>query len=324
MQPVICETNTWETSRFKLSERYDAWSDILNGTYGSWSVTPSRANEFAAKVRSNRFGQIQLVECICDPCAADRTQSDIVKDEAEFLAIQLVLDGVEHIRLGDQDFVLRAGDIIAWDSTQRMTFDVRERLHKISALLPLKRLREWLPTTWRSMPRRFLSSQPNGFMLSSYLRSLASEQVTGIEMNADALTEAAVAMLVSPVTAASTSAHESSVRGNQLTHVKSYIDRNLSNADLTLALVAQANGISLRYLHWLFNGSGASATQYIVSRRLDRCRRDLANPAMANRTVTEIAFAWGFADAAHFSKRFRQAYSMSPSEHRAKRNIRTR
>jgi len=52
-------------------------------------------------------------------------------------------------------------------------------------------------------------------------------------------------------------------------------------------------------------------------RRLDATRRDLCDPALAARSISEIAFAWGFNDAAHFSRAFRARFGRSPRELRA-------
>ncbi|MFJ9244159.1 helix-turn-helix domain-containing protein [Streptomyces sp. NPDC101776] len=53
--------------------------------------------------------------------------------------------------------------------------------------------------------------------------------------------------------------------------------------------------------------------------RLARCRRDLADPALAHLAVAAIGSRWGFPGPAHFSNAFRTAYGMSPSEARAAR-----
>ena len=41
---------------------------------------------------------------------------------------------------------------------------------------------------------------------------------------------------------------------------------------------------------------------------------------MKNRKISDIAFYWGFQDSAHFNKRFKQQYAMSPSAFREKMN----
>src|SRR5258706_8781878 len=90
------------------------------------------------------------------------------------------------------------------------------------------------------------------------------------------------------------------------------IERKLGDPDITPARVAQIEGISERYLQKLFEGAGDNFTHYLRERRLQRCWADLANPAEAHRSVSDIAFGCGFSDAAHFSRSFRDRFGMSP------------
>ena len=55
---------------------------------------------------------------------------------------------------------------------------------------------------------------------------------------------------------------------------------------------------------------------WIRERRLERCRRDLTDPTLADWSVTAIALRWGLTDPAHFSRAFRTAYGLSPTEYR--------
>jgi len=54
--------------------------------------------------------------------------------------------------------------------------------------------------------------------------------------------------------------------------------------------------------------------EWIREKRLDRCRRDLGDPALASETVFSIAVRWGFTSQAHFSRLFRATYGVTPSE----------
>jgi acetamidase/formamidase/AraC-like DNA-binding protein len=94
------------------------------------------------------------------------------------------------------------------------------------------------------------------------------------------------------------------------------IERKLEDADLTPSRVAQAEGISERYLQKLFGGVGDNFSHYVRERRLQRAWADLSNPAEANRSISEIAYRYGFGDSAHFSRSFRQRFGMSPREFR--------
>ena len=97
-----------------------------------------------------------------------------------------------------------------------------------------------------------------------------------------------------------------------------YIDAHLSESSLGPGEIASAIGISVRHLHRLFLMTGNTLGDYIRTRRLKGCRGDLANPSMRTRTITEIAFFWGFSDSAHFSHSFRKQFGLSPRAFRVR------
>ena len=59
-----------------------------------------------------------------------------------------------------------------------------------------------------------------------------------------------------------------------------------------------------------------SFRSYVQMQRLERCKRDLSDPALMARHVSDIAYAWGFNDLAHFSRIFKQKFGASPREWR--------
>jgi AraC-like DNA-binding protein len=101
-----------------------------------------------------------------------------------------------------------------------------------------------------------------------------------------------------------------------LLRIRALIDQRLGDPDLTPGLIADAHHISVRYLHKLFETEGTTVAGWIRARRLERCRRDLLDPALQARPVHAIAGCWGLVDAQHFSRAFRAAYGMPPAEYR--------
>jgi AraC-like DNA-binding protein len=83
-------------------------------------------------------------------------------------------------------------------------------------------------------------------------------------------------------------------------------------------LLTRAHGISVRYLHLIFNERDVTVGGRIRLRRLAQCRVTLTN-ARRERSITEIALKWGFSDAAHFSRSFKGAFGISPSAFRRAR-----
>jgi AraC-like DNA-binding protein len=108
----------------------------------------------------------------------------------------------------------------------------------------------------------------------------------------------------------------SSARGLVLLRVRAAVERRLSDPALDGEAVAAAAGVSVRYANLVLADEGTSIGRYIQDRRLARCRRALEDPHQAHRSLSEIAYGWGFSDMTHFGRSFRKAYGMLPSVYR--------
>lgn len=101
-----------------------------------------------------------------------------------------------------------------------------------------------------------------------------------------------------------------------LAHIHAFIERHLGDTDLAPGMVAAAHFVSGRYLYRLFARQNTTVAAWIRHRRLERCRRDLADPAYAVVPVSTVAARWGLVDSAHFSRLFRRTYGVPPVEYR--------
>lgn len=101
-----------------------------------------------------------------------------------------------------------------------------------------------------------------------------------------------------------------------LTRVTTYLRQHLTDPDLSADRIAHEHNISTRHLYKLWADSGVSMAQWIIAERLEGARHDLAKSGAKSLTIAAIARRWGFADAAHFSRRFRDAYQLTPREWR--------
>lgn len=108
----------------------------------------------------------------------------------------------------------------------------------------------------------------------------------------------------------------SSVRAAHLARAEAMIRANLSNPALSPDMVADACGISKRYLHELFSGANVTVSQYMREQRLIAARDVLELPSAA--PMVEIAYRFGFSDQAQFSRLFRAMFGESPSGYRAR------
>jgi len=312
--PGEIRSEQWATSATPPTSQYEAWFDKVNRTFGRWRSEGAGLGAFRAELRQTSMPDMSLVECWCEPCAGYRSKSDASDSETEVLTIQLVVSGREFMKLGEQQAILSQGDIFIWDSTQSMSFEVVQPLHKISLVVPLQRLKDWLPGRWKSLPRKMNQCDPGTAILSSFLQELARVDYQATPLRQAALTEAAVAMLVAPM-----SDQDISFVGKpaHLDIVKSKIMRQLRDPTIDLEAIAKSNRISLRYLHKLFESEGCTPWRFVTRERMSACYRDLVNPVLQQRSITDIAFSWGFSSVTHFSRKIKAEYGSSPSQLRA-------
>lgn len=105
--------------------------------------------------------------------------------------------------------------------------------------------------------------------------------------------------------------------------IASYIETHLPETDLGPAKIASAMGISVRHVHRVFSSKGCTIADWIRERRLRQCHSDLSDPRLTQRSITDIAFFWGFNDSAHFSRSFKQLYGICPRVYRSKSWVQT-
>ena len=112
---------------------------------------------------------------------------------------------------------------------------------------------------------------------------------------------------------------ETSIQRARLRLIKAFIDENLADPRLSLALIAKRMDVSLSYLHHLFKDSGESASEWIWLRRLQRCYEMITLADHAQTSITDIAYSMGFSSSSHFSNLFRETFGIRPSNFRRPR-----
>jgi AraC-like DNA-binding protein len=95
-----------------------------------------------------------------------------------------------------------------------------------------------------------------------------------------------------------------------------YIERHLRDPELSPSRIASALRMTPGYLHRILCNEPESASRYIMRRRLEECARALADPAQRSRSVTDLAFEYGFNSLAHFSRAFREHHGVTAREFR--------
>jgi AraC-like DNA-binding protein len=106
------------------------------------------------------------------------------------------------------------------------------------------------------------------------------------------------------------------LRIGRLSLARRLIARHLSRSSLSPTMVADLLGVSVRYLHVLFETTGTSFSQTVAIQRMQESRRLLSKTPP--RPIAEIAHACGFGSLATFYRIFNASEGLTPGEFRAR------
>ncbi|MGH1358483.1 MAG: helix-turn-helix transcriptional regulator [Burkholderiaceae bacterium] len=103
--------------------------------------------------------------------------------------------------------------------------------------------------------------------------------------------------------------------------IRACINARLADPGLSAASIAQQLKLSPSTLHRAWAGEPCSIQETIRAQRLDTARRDLCDPNLVARSVSEIAYSCGFSNAAHFSRAVRARFGCSARDLRAEQSV---
>jgi AraC-like DNA-binding protein len=102
----------------------------------------------------------------------------------------------------------------------------------------------------------------------------------------------------------------------RLPAIKADIAARFNDFELTVSAVALRHGVTPRYMQKLFEDDGVTFSEYVLERRLAEAHRSLADPHLANRSISTIAFDAGFSDLSYFNRTYRRRFGATPTETR--------
>lgn len=161
-----------------------------------------------------------------------------------------------------------------------------------------------------------------GALVSGFLTALAAEAEFQRSTIGDRHARTAVhllSVLVMELLAADTADVTADAAGTgreMLARIHAHIEERLMDPELSPESIARAHHISVRYLQKLFQNDGSTVSQWVRRRRLEFCRLELGR-SHRRTTMAAMAHRWGFNSPSHFSRTFRGAYGMTPSEWQA-------
>jgi AraC-like DNA-binding protein len=283
-------------------------------------VSSGGPDHFRGVIRGASVDEVHVTEVRATSHVVERTPELIARGDRSYFKVSLMLAGTGMLIQDDREAVLQAGDLAVYDTDRPYSLVFDQDFRTMVVMFPKHLISLPSDMIGQLTAVRISGQEGLGGMVVPYLTQLAGnlDQLAGT--TGARLAHSALDLVTTVFTrelgldGATADPHRALVQ-----RIRSFIDRNLASTDLGPASIASAHFISTRHLHGLFQEQGVTVSTWIRTRRLEQCRRDLLDPMLADRPVAAIAARWGFVDAAHFSRAFKSAFGVSPSEYRAAR-----
>jgi AraC family transcriptional activator of tynA and feaB len=304
----------FSTERLPASDRIDAWQWNAKQICGDCRIHLPKTS-FHGTIDVREIGGLRLTRFASTPLSFSKRPNDSFRPEDRFYIIITQVVGMRHYVQNGNGVLLQPGDSTLIDSASPWSSSCRTDCARLYLRVPLWSMKDHLRRVDIPVMRRISGSCRNGAVLYRLSRSLYEEAGRMSREEAAAALEAHFEVLSACLDGGS---HPEPRAVELRQQIQRYIDARISESSLNPVEIAASVGISVRHLHRLFLVTGSTLGEHVRTQRLNGCRADLANPQMRDRTITEIAFLWGFSDSAHFSHSFRKEFGTSPRAFRSR------
>lgn len=313
------------TSATRPPDRSRHWHEAIASAYFPLDLRFREADRFSGDLTTWRFGDVSISRLTCDALQYLRLPHHFRGARTEEFLVTVPAKAEVFFSQCGREVKCRPGGFILERSSEPYQFSHAEPADmwvlKVDADALTGRLRA---------PDRFCTLQ---FEANNGAGGLFNDMLQLLPARFDGMTQEAratvgrqlVDLLVLAIKADERvlTSGNSTVRAAHLARIEAYIRTNLHEFGLGPERIAQACGISTRYLHELFRDTDQTIRGWIRDQRLTACREALADPDN-NQTAAEIAYRWGFGDQTQFSRVFKAHFGVPPGEFREKARGSTR
>ncbi|HEY4114426.1 MAG TPA: helix-turn-helix domain-containing protein [Rhizomicrobium sp.] len=308
---------SYSTHGLPSSAKVSYWNDIISDVFAPLETKPTNAQAFDAEVRCLHVGRLRMAQATSRAATVKRSKAQAAKVDDHRFFLHVQIGGQLLVKQESHEALLQQGDLVLSDSTlpYQLTYD--DSCSTLVLIVAEHELKRHLPT-----PEEMIGVKMSGAKGLSQTTSLMLRNVWEQAENLPPELGSRIADSILDVFATACTeikgmvVADAAIVGARRIQIKRYIEANLRDPELSVRSVAAAFGISPRYLHILFASEQETVSTYVLRRRLEECGKQLADALWQRRTITEIAFGWGFNNATHFARVFRNHYGTSPREYR--------
>jgi AraC family transcriptional regulator, positive regulator of tynA and feaB len=308
----------YSTQEVAKGQRLDYWSALA-----SEAITPMRVDarkgytSFEGRLWVDQIGSIGVSRAYSTAVVISRTGVNIAQTQERAFVVSMAEDADYCMRAKGWERLVRRNDILITDATQRGTI-VHAGCTALTLRVPDRVFRQYLPGVDDLIGLVLPGDRGAGRLAATMLRAIAPK--SGRHFDACSGDHLATALLHAIAGACTECFGAKSVRrataASRRYEILQFVEAHLGDADLNVQNVAANFELSDRYVRMLFEDHGEPLSMYMQRRRLEESARQLRDPLWRSRTVSEIAFRWGFNSLGSYDRAFKARFEMTPRQYR--------
>ena len=303
--------------------RLDAWQKMIEETFAPVETqVQSQADNFTGRIESIALGCVSLSAIkVHGGRIVHRTPHHIAKSRgsAYFLEIplcgQVTLEHCGHRGIADSE------GMFLIDADQVTTAKSELVHHSLSITIHAQQMRRFLGNPEDYCGRVISTRDGLPRVLKNVVVSVFDEASNIDPTLLSAVGKEIVELIVLALQSRNPARPVAvpSVKWAHLARARSYISINLHEPNLSPTVIAEALGLSTRYLGSVFQLTEFSVMEWLLEERLNRCLDMLNSSRFDKHSISEIAYESGFRDAHNFAKCFKRRFGVTPRDFRLSR-----
>lgn len=319
MSAAVAERGERGSSRPLLATSAADFARLASAVFVPLEVDTTERVTFRARIEHRSSEQVGISHIHATRHVVEHGAPSTASGGAVKFGLQL--GGTCAVEQDGRTAVLEPGDMVVYDTDRPYRLEFPEEARLLVLMLP---------GTGLELPRGAVSSvtatrlpgdEGVGALAADFLGGLSDRMHVLAGRSAARLGHSAVDLVGAVLTERAEDADgDDDAGGHEALRAaaRTFAEDHLADPRLGPPMIAAHLFLSVRRLHEMFQGEERTLSAWIRHRRLEQCRRALLDPAHADRPVSRIGAAWGFPDAAHFSRSFKQEFGLSPAQFRAR------
>ncbi|HEX4098717.1 MAG TPA: helix-turn-helix domain-containing protein [Caulobacteraceae bacterium] len=316
MEEALATIQRLSTSSVARPDRLAYWNEASTRSFGAM-VVDADPDGFQATLTRLRTDRFELVSVSSTPAVTRSAAREVrARGDDSIFRLQLVHTGGCLMRHNGLETVVGTGDLVIADVSKSYDLAFGQPLHGLTAPIPWPRFSPFAERLEALTGHRLRVGNRAAAVLSNFLRSTWDHLAEGDGEDWPASAEDVIWDLLEAALRGDAAGEMGGGRTDRLRlEAKTLVDARLSDPSFSPSAIAEALGISARYLQMVFAEVGTTPSRFLLARRLEAAAARLRRPD-APISITEVGLECGFNDLSYFSRTFRRRFGLSPLTYR--------